>query len=173
MSSRARSRSPKRQDGPPTFRSTDRSTPMSSQPPWACSFAPGLALRKPKVDPYDPKSLMSSNNEYVFMQGSTNTRIRGTWSTIDTDSDTRQWDKQFEQDQVEREAQGSASQPRSVSSRPKRDIFAFTTFPSSTSPRVTIDAGTTVSSPSTTERVSFDYDLHEFHLFTNCCEGHF
>ena len=66
-----------------------------SVPPPPRTYAPGLAPRKPKVDPYHDARLLPRNN-YSFIQDRSDTEVRGTWTTIDKDSNTRQWDSAFE-----------------------------------------------------------------------------
>ena len=64
------------------------------------AFAPGLAARKPKVNPYDPEGREVPINDYSYMKEKESVEVSGTWSTIDSENNTRQWDQQFEQEQL-------------------------------------------------------------------------
>lgn len=87
-------------------------------PPPPRSFAPGLAPRKPKVDPYDPNARLLSRNDYSFIRDRSDTDVRGTWTTIDKDSNTRQWDSAFES---QRNSPGSEGRSRSKQNRAAND----------------------------------------------------
>ena len=77
------------------------------------TFAPGLALRKPKVDPYDPERQMVPKNEFSFLANKESPRVQGTWSVIDPEGGKRHWDKAFESEKLEE--QRAKSEGRSYS----------------------------------------------------------
>ena len=87
-------------------------------PPPPRAFAPGLAPRKPKADPYDPDARLFPRNDYTFIQDRSNTDVQGTWTTIDKDSNTRQWDSTFES---QRNSLGSGAWSRPKQSRAASD----------------------------------------------------
>lgn len=67
------------------------------------TFAPGLALRKPKVNPYDPQNRLAPKGEYTFWKERQDAEVRGAWTAIDPDSGTRLWDKRHHAEVAERE----------------------------------------------------------------------
>ncbi|KAI9879109.1 MAG: hypothetical protein M1830_009562 [Pleopsidium flavum] len=75
------------------------------------SYAPGLALRKPKVDEYDPLGRLVPGDEYTLLRDKYDVELRGAWTTIEPENQTRNWDKLRK---VERSQSGSA---KSFSSR--------------------------------------------------------
>ena len=76
--------------------------PMPPPPP-PRMFAPGLAIRKPKVDPYDPQSRLAPKVEYTFMRERQDAEVRGAWTAIDPDTGARLWDKRHHAEVAERE----------------------------------------------------------------------
>ncbi|KAI9718613.1 MAG: hypothetical protein M1812_004064 [Candelaria pacifica] len=62
-------------------------------PPQPRQFAAGLALKKPKINEYDPMSMFKPQDEYSFVKDKQDAPLRGTWSTIDPESRKRTWDK--------------------------------------------------------------------------------
>ena len=46
-------------------------------------FAPGLAPRKQKIDPYDPLGLMAPKDDYTLMKEKEDAELRGAWTTMD------------------------------------------------------------------------------------------
>lgn len=66
------------------------------------TFAPGLALRKPKVNPYDPQNRLAPKEEYSFMRERQDAVVRGAWTAIDPDSGTRLWDRRHHAEVEER-----------------------------------------------------------------------
>ena len=76
-------------------------------------FAPGLAIRKPKIDPYDPQNGLVPKEEYTFMRERQDAGLRGAWTAIDPDSGTRLWDKRHHAEVAEREQ--ARSEGRTVS----------------------------------------------------------
>ena len=101
----------------------------SVDPPHA--FAPGLARKKPKQDPY---GYNQSQPDFSFLDASSSSRVTGTWSTIDMDTNTRQWDRRFEKEQSERSHGASSSRASNLSQDPcaspaqKRDDDIDTKF---------------------------------------------
>lgn len=69
------------------------------------SYAPGLALRKPKMDEYDPLGRLVPRDEYTHMKDKDDAELRGAWTTIDPEDKTRNWDRLREE---ERSQSGSA-----------------------------------------------------------------
>ena len=59
------------------------------------SFAPGLALRKAKVDPYDPKGLLNVTDKYTLLKNKQDAEVRGTWTTIDPDGHQPTFDRRW------------------------------------------------------------------------------
>ena len=103
------SRSPSRStnSNDPNSRYGRASSTNSSETPRA--FAPALALRKPKQDPYNYQSYDKSQGDFSFLQASPTSEATGTWSTIDMDTNTRQWDSRYDKQQAERK-EGSEGQ---------------------------------------------------------------
>lgn len=66
------------------------------------TFAPGLALRKPKVNPYDPQNRLAPKEKYSFLREQQDAELRGAWTAIDPDSGTRLWDKRHHAEVEER-----------------------------------------------------------------------
>lgn len=78
--------------------------------PPARSFAPGLAKRKPKVDPYDPEGVLAPEDPYTFMEEKQDAEVSGTWTTVDVADGTRRFDRRWhEQRSVSGSAAGSAT----------------------------------------------------------------
>ncbi|MCJ1245761.1 hypothetical protein MMC30_002965 [Trapelia coarctata] len=74
--------------------------PVPPQPPR--SFAPGLALQKPKIDPYDPMPRTSTTDAYSFLRTDTeDDSASGTWTTIDPDTGARAWDEEHRRQSVQ------------------------------------------------------------------------
>jgi hypothetical protein len=65
----------------------------SKEKPASREFAPGLAMRKPKVDPYDPPGLALPNQTFSMAADLTVPDVRGTWTTIDKDTNVRGFDR--------------------------------------------------------------------------------
>ncbi|MCJ1392602.1 hypothetical protein MMC18_005472 [Xylographa bjoerkii] len=70
---------------------TSRSMPPPQKPPQP-GFAPALALKKAAIDPYDPESLLSEKYSLVKNEVGDDP-LRSTWTTIDTDTGVRNWDR--------------------------------------------------------------------------------
>ncbi|KAI9786295.1 MAG: hypothetical protein M1835_003101 [Candelina submexicana] len=87
--------------------------PPPSQPR---AFAPGLAPKKPKLNPYDPQSMYVLQDEYSFVKEKQDAPLRGTWSTIDPESGKRTWDKLHYEEKSVRSQSGSRghSTPRAA-----------------------------------------------------------
>ena len=106
---------------PPSSRSKGYSESVDADTPRA--FAPGLARKKPKPDPY---------GEFSFLEP-TDSKATGTWTTIDNDTNMRQWDPRFEKEQAMR-SQGQSSSRASVASKdltstkPSHDIGSIVSF---------------------------------------------
>lgn len=80
------------------------------------SFAPGLAIRKPAVDPYNPTASTAAADTLSFFRTETEDEsTRGTWTTIDPDTGTRTWDEEFHRQRSERGNDNSSV--RSTSTR--------------------------------------------------------
>ena len=78
--------------------------------PPARSFAPGLAKRKPKVDPYDPEGVLAPEDPYTFMEEKQDAEVNGTWTTVDVEDGTRRFDRRWhEQRSLSGSAAGSAA----------------------------------------------------------------
>lgn len=122
-------------------RSNDR-----SMPPTPRAFAPGLAPRKPKVDPYDPDARLIPKNDYSFMHNQSDEEVRGTWTTIDKDSNTRQWDSAFEGQQ-----ENVGGWLRSKQRDPVNDLWAQWAEPTSSSTNTSTAASHTSASSSRTD----------------------
>ena len=55
-------------------------------------FAPALAVKKPKIDPYDPESLLTE--KYSFVKNERDDKpLRSTWTTLDSGTGVRNWDQ--------------------------------------------------------------------------------
>jgi len=89
--------------------------PLPPVPPQR-SFAPGLAIRKPAVDPYNPTASTAAADTVSFFRPETEDEpTRGTWTTIDPDTGTRTWDEEFRRQRSERD--NDTSSVRSASTR--------------------------------------------------------
>ncbi|KAI9882417.1 MAG: hypothetical protein M1823_005837 [Watsoniomyces obsoletus] len=72
------------------------------------AFAPGLGVKKPKVDPYDPTAMLAAKDDYTFLKHKQSAEVRGTWTTIDPDSERRKFDQRW-YEQRRQAASGSGS----------------------------------------------------------------
>ncbi len=59
------------------------------------SLAPGLALKKVKVDPYDPEGVHQPSDDYILLEEKKDAEVTGTWTSIDPDDDSRSYDKHW------------------------------------------------------------------------------
>ncbi|KAI9850722.1 MAG: hypothetical protein M1838_005213 [Thelocarpon superellum] len=74
----------------------------------ARSFAPGLALKKRRVDPYDPLGVLAPVDEYTLMKEKADAELSGAWTTIDPDDKQRAYDSRWHSDR-QRMAQSTPS----------------------------------------------------------------
>lgn len=107
--------------GTQRFSSNIGSMPPPSPPRM---FAPGLALRKPKVNPYDPQNRLVPKDEYSFMRERQDAEVRGAWTAIDPDSGTRLWDKRHHAEVEERAQARSEGRPTSRASSVRPDPWS-------------------------------------------------
>ncbi|KAI9816258.1 MAG: hypothetical protein M1827_001859 [Pycnora praestabilis] len=57
------------------------------------SWAPGLSIKGPKIDPYDPLSRLAPKDEYTLLKEKEDAELRGAWTTIDSKEHKRSWDR--------------------------------------------------------------------------------
>ena len=127
-------------------------------------FAPGLAIRKPKVDPYDPTPRTASTDAFSFLRTDTETdTVSGTWTTIDPDTGARAWDEERRRQSM----QGSdASSVRSASrpTTPAPDSWMQWALPGAPS---TMGESSTASSPPRTGDTGANVDSGVRRLFVD------
>ena len=77
---------------------------MSPPPPPPPRCAPGLAIRKPKISPYDRKSHLEAKDPYSHLAERPSAELQGTWSVIDPDEiyESRVWDTRWESEEQAR-----------------------------------------------------------------------
>lgn len=80
--------------------------PPPSQPR---AYAPGLAMRKPKTDEYDPLGRLIPQDLYPLQKDKEDTVVTGTWTTIDTEFNQRNWDALGQQERSESRSYDSSS----------------------------------------------------------------
>ena len=72
-------------------------------PPPERTFARGLAVRKPKVDPYDPEPRLNEADNFKHLKRTHSADVSGTWATIDEETGSRQFDKRHKKQLAEHE----------------------------------------------------------------------
>ena len=111
--------------------STFGSMPPPSPPR---AFAPGLAIRKPKTDPYDPQGRLAPKDEYTFMRERQDAEVRGAWTSIDFETRTRQWDERHHAEVAERELARSEGRSTSRASSVRQNPWSGWATPSTVDP---------------------------------------
>ena len=102
---------------PPPF--DGLSMPLPDQPR---VHAPGLAIRKPKVDEYDPLGRLIPKDLYSLQIEKEDAAVSGTWTTIDPEENLRNWDVLKQRERSESTAYGSPSMSQSSNVRSFRDM---------------------------------------------------
>ncbi|MCJ1478114.1 hypothetical protein MMC13_006790 [Lambiella insularis] len=73
------------------------------------TWAPGLAPRMHLIDPYDPEGRDISGEYKYLLSKVEDEPVQGTWTSIDSDTGTRQWDQTFQQQQSNQKSERSSS----------------------------------------------------------------
>ncbi|KAI9762032.1 MAG: hypothetical protein M4579_000668 [Chaenotheca gracillima] len=73
--------------------------PASEEAGSSRTYAPGLAVQKARVDPYDPDSVLIPEDQYTLLQKKEDASVLGTWTTIDPRDQTRTYDGKWHEEQ--------------------------------------------------------------------------
>lgn len=91
----------------------------SSRPTQAPAFAPGLAIKKPKLDPYASIGVSAPKDDYTLLKEKQDTRVGGTWTTIDIGEKKRHFDTLWHE--TRKNSASDASGP----SLPSSSVYLF------------------------------------------------
>lgn len=94
--------------------------PPPSQPR---TYAPALALRKAKVDEYDPLGRLITKDLYPLSKEQEDAAITGTWTTIDPEDNSRNWDALKQQERSQSGSYGGPSMSQTSSANSQRYLW--------------------------------------------------
>ncbi|KAI9807437.1 MAG: hypothetical protein M1833_000182 [Piccolia ochrophora] len=88
--------------------SESRRSSSSMAPPFRPrTIAPGLAMPKKKIDPYDPIDILKPVDKFTLLEETHDPEVRGTWTTIDPEDNKRNFDRRWHASKKEKSTERS------------------------------------------------------------------
>lgn len=87
------------------------------------SYARGLAMKKSKVDEYDPLGRLVPKDIYLLRKEKEDAVVTGTWTTIDPEDNRRNWDTVKKRERLQNDSYGSPSMSQTSKVDSHRDLW--------------------------------------------------